>query len=185
MYRARLKTRTGCLSCRRRRKKCDDRRPRCTQCLRLRLHCEWEEIGDSALSPEVAVQPSSNATTLTTTATATATIRGTDTTRSTLRIADHDGLDRRGVKPSTGYMKGLWNSFEPPVAEVAFSATEEMRHILITGIVRGWDQVAQDVRSQGLWVRAIQLDAFLQSIGQGKVARLAMIIHGLALIQVS
>ncbi|KAE8140203.1 fungal Zn binuclear cluster domain-containing protein [Aspergillus pseudotamarii] len=36
-----LRTRTGCLQCRRRRKKCDETRPRCTGCTRNVLDCEW------------------------------------------------------------------------------------------------------------------------------------------------
>ncbi|KAE8332674.1 hypothetical protein BDV39DRAFT_215750 [Aspergillus sergii] len=40
-YRARLRTRTGCLQCRQRRKKCDETRPRCTGCTRNALDCEW------------------------------------------------------------------------------------------------------------------------------------------------
>ncbi|KAI1934676.1 hypothetical protein LOZ66_005836 [Ophidiomyces ophidiicola] len=36
-----LRTRTGCLECRRRRKKCDETRPRCTGCARNRLACVW------------------------------------------------------------------------------------------------------------------------------------------------
>jgi hypothetical protein len=37
----RLRTLSGCLTCRRRRKKCDDVRPQCTLCSRLGLHCIW------------------------------------------------------------------------------------------------------------------------------------------------
>ncbi|KAL2815108.1 hypothetical protein BJX63DRAFT_169493 [Aspergillus granulosus] len=45
---ARLRTRTGCLQCRRRRKKCDEARPRCTACNRNALDCEWPS-GDNQL----------------------------------------------------------------------------------------------------------------------------------------
>jgi len=38
----RLRTLSGCLTCRRRRKKCDEARPQCTLCLRLGLRCTWE-----------------------------------------------------------------------------------------------------------------------------------------------
>jgi transcriptional activator protein UGA3 len=34
--------RRGCLTCRKRKKKCDNTEGRCQQCLRLNLHCEWE-----------------------------------------------------------------------------------------------------------------------------------------------
>ncbi|KZF23777.1 hypothetical protein L228DRAFT_246622 [Xylona heveae TC161] len=38
----RLRTRTGCLTCRQRRKKCDERKPKCVACTRNRVSCTWE-----------------------------------------------------------------------------------------------------------------------------------------------
>ena len=38
---ARLRTKTGCISCRRRRKKCDERKPTCLACERNFLICGW------------------------------------------------------------------------------------------------------------------------------------------------
>ncbi|KAJ5992030.1 fungal Zn binuclear cluster domain-containing protein [Penicillium sp. IBT 35674x] len=38
---AKLRTRTGCLQCRKRRKKCDEARPQCAGCSRNRLQCVW------------------------------------------------------------------------------------------------------------------------------------------------
>jgi hypothetical protein len=37
----RLRTLSGCLTCRRRRKKCDEARPQCTSCSKLGLRCVW------------------------------------------------------------------------------------------------------------------------------------------------
>lgn len=39
----RLRSRTGCAACRRRRKKCDERKPTCSACARLDLRCWYEE----------------------------------------------------------------------------------------------------------------------------------------------
>ncbi|CDK27131.1 unnamed protein product [Kuraishia capsulata CBS 1993] len=36
------KTRSGCLSCKRRKKKCDEDRPRCSNCTRLNLECSYQ-----------------------------------------------------------------------------------------------------------------------------------------------
>ncbi|KAF2030735.1 putative Zn(II)2Cys6 transcription factor-like protein [Setomelanomma holmii] len=36
------RSRTGCLTCRTRRKRCDSRHPQCANCTRLNLRCEWE-----------------------------------------------------------------------------------------------------------------------------------------------
>ena len=41
MGRARLRVKTGCLTCRRRRKGCDEEKPVCTACKRLQLLCIW------------------------------------------------------------------------------------------------------------------------------------------------
>ncbi|KAJ5786585.1 fungal Zn binuclear cluster domain-containing protein [Penicillium pulvis] len=38
---AKLRTRTGCLQCRKRRKKCNEARPQCAGCNRNRLQCVW------------------------------------------------------------------------------------------------------------------------------------------------
>lgn len=39
-----IRTRTGCLCCRRRRKKCDEQRPRCGACVRLRFNCNYDLV---------------------------------------------------------------------------------------------------------------------------------------------
>jgi transcriptional activator protein UGA3 len=36
------RSRTGCLTCRTRRKRCDNRGPQCANCIRLNLTCEWQ-----------------------------------------------------------------------------------------------------------------------------------------------
>lgn len=39
------RSRMGCLTCRRRKKRCDENRPLCEECKRLRLNCSWPEPG--------------------------------------------------------------------------------------------------------------------------------------------
>lgn len=61
----RLRTKTGCFQCRKRRKKCDERKPYCTDCSKHNLKCVWpapqtaiirsEDQGQRATS--VAVKP--------------------------------------------------------------------------------------------------------------------------------
>lgn len=57
----RLRTKTGCLTCRRRRKKCDERKPCCQTCERLGLDCQWEDpllpIRDRRLSCQPETPP--------------------------------------------------------------------------------------------------------------------------------
>ncbi|KAH6983706.1 fungal-specific transcription factor domain-containing protein, partial [Ilyonectria destructans] len=44
--RATLRTKTGCLTCRKRRKKCDERLPICDGCNLSRRHCQWPTLPD-------------------------------------------------------------------------------------------------------------------------------------------
>ncbi|KAH8702888.1 putative Zn(II)2Cys6 transcription factor-like protein [Phaeosphaeriaceae sp. PMI808] len=60
------RSRTGCLTCRTRRKRCDNRHPQCANCTRLNLTCEWQpqrkltiETTRSAASPSPELQISS------------------------------------------------------------------------------------------------------------------------------
>lgn len=39
------RSRMGCLTCRQRKKRCCETRPRCTECLRLKLNCIWPRPG--------------------------------------------------------------------------------------------------------------------------------------------
>ncbi|EHY58741.1 hypothetical protein HRR83_007465 [Exophiala dermatitidis] len=49
----RLRTKTGCLKCRERRKKCDERRPVCSACERLHIECVYRRPSiSSAASPQ-------------------------------------------------------------------------------------------------------------------------------------
>lgn len=43
--RVKRRSRMGCLTCRRRKKRCDENRPLCEECKRLRLNCSWPEPG--------------------------------------------------------------------------------------------------------------------------------------------
>lgn len=182
MYRERLRTKTGCLSCRKRRKKCDDLRPRCTPCQRLKLTCEWESSEANSATqnrprPDSGLtdQPSDHV----------AAPESTDPSCSMQRIADHDGIDRRRTQTPSGITKELQTCFDTPPGGKKPSGKSEMRHILILGIFQGWDKVPQAVYSHEIWLRVIILDKFLQLAGQGKAARLAMGQLSLALTQVS
>lgn len=39
------RSRMGCLTCRQRKKRCCETRPKCKECLRLRLNCVWPKPG--------------------------------------------------------------------------------------------------------------------------------------------
>ncbi|EGU84579.1 hypothetical protein FOXB_04896 [Fusarium oxysporum f. sp. conglutinans Fo5176] len=45
-FKARLRTQTGCLKCRKRHKKCDEVKPQCKGCIRNGLECTWPTAAD-------------------------------------------------------------------------------------------------------------------------------------------
>ncbi|KAL1870789.1 hypothetical protein VTK73DRAFT_2513 [Phialemonium thermophilum] len=45
-----VRSREGCLTCKRRKVKCDEQRPRCSHCERLNLECKWRPLGTPSLS---------------------------------------------------------------------------------------------------------------------------------------
>jgi hypothetical protein len=47
------RSRSGCLSCRRRKKKCDETKPICAACLRNALNCVWPDTSPLTAAPEV------------------------------------------------------------------------------------------------------------------------------------
>ncbi|KAK6363881.1 hypothetical protein LTS17_012722 [Exophiala oligosperma] len=51
------RTKTGCLSCRRRKVKCDERRPSCVNCVRLKIHCEGYDSGPRWMKPHPTTMP--------------------------------------------------------------------------------------------------------------------------------
>lgn len=46
----RIRSKTGCLTCRRRKKKCDETKPQCKACVRLKLECEWPTLTPSSFN---------------------------------------------------------------------------------------------------------------------------------------
>ncbi|KAL6894993.1 hypothetical protein GGI43DRAFT_124870 [Trichoderma evansii] len=46
------RSRCGCLTCKRRKVKCDEQRPRCSHCERLNLECKWRPLHAVALSKQ-------------------------------------------------------------------------------------------------------------------------------------
>ncbi|KAF5006814.1 hypothetical protein FDECE_6832 [Fusarium decemcellulare] len=45
-----IRSRTGCFTCRRRKKKCDEKKPLCSGCKRNKLECHWPEPADTSSS---------------------------------------------------------------------------------------------------------------------------------------
>ncbi|GAA5897074.1 Zn(II)2Cys6 transcription factor [Sporobolomyces salmoneus] len=49
MKQKKTRTRNGCLTCRARKKRCDEQRPKCNGCSRLALDCQWEDKEKAAI----------------------------------------------------------------------------------------------------------------------------------------
>ncbi|CAI7572883.1 unnamed protein product [Penicillium manginii] len=56
------RSRGGCLSCKARKKKCDELRPRCSDCRRLNLPCQWAPSIETTNDPSDSSSPESHAT---------------------------------------------------------------------------------------------------------------------------
>ena len=56
------RTKTGCLSCRRRKVKCDEARPTCERCIKAKLECAWPDVAAVSSPPSASSSVSSRAT---------------------------------------------------------------------------------------------------------------------------
>lgn len=107
-----------------------------------------------------------------------------DSISTSQRVADHDGLDREALEIDGGVFEVLTKRAQP-FGMSTFTKSEELRHILITGIFQGWDSVAQMIRDDDLWSIMISFDQQTQRVGHGLVARLALALMAMAMHQVS
>lgn len=55
MFKPRLRTKLGCLTCRKRRKKCGLERPRCRSCSKLSLNCTWSVQSEQDVLPNTSL----------------------------------------------------------------------------------------------------------------------------------
>lgn len=177
MQENRCRSRTGCLVCRQRKKKCDEKRSTCSQCARLRLPCRWPDDSHRALGVNPVVNPPDYE------SFREAVDLQISPVLNNLRIADHDGIAREIDEIPVGLVEGSTK----PYASIENTRlnTEELRHTLITGIFKGWSFVPQAIRSDDLWSRTILFDNQLRNCGQGLVARLASCFLAMSMHQVN
>ncbi|KAL8402685.1 hypothetical protein RB596_009163 [Gaeumannomyces avenae] len=53
------RSKNGCVTCRRRKVRCDEQRPRCSHCERLNLHCQWRPLIHTTSAPGTSRRASS------------------------------------------------------------------------------------------------------------------------------
>lgn len=104
-----------------------------------------------------------------------------DLTQDGLRVADHDGIAREPSDLPSGLVEVLTKRF----TSVGTTNTDRLRHILITGIFKGWSNLPDDVRASDLWSNMVLFDHQMQRAGQGLVSRLATCVNATAMYQVS
>lgn len=158
-----LRTKSGCLTCRNRHKKCNEGKPVCEACARLRLTCTWESCHDGITRPysdKNQLEHLSSVTEL--------------VVHAPLRIADHDAA--QAVAPfsfsEASYVFESGQKFPTSVTDFAKSFDE---HIIISGVFHGWDTVRKQFDLDFQWDALIDLDAGTQACGHGPVARMASI----------
>lgn len=178
MHRPRLRSQAGCLRCKRRRKKCDEGKPRCAACVRAKSTCEW--VTKTALTTE----PSSSTAGSVSSTTSSATIETpTEQTIRDQRVADHVGLDQLEYEATYNTTPIEPTQFVPPTEPIS-AENASILHVLITGIFHGWDQVPQELRAEDLWSKAIARDCAMRYAGHGMAARLAISLLTMLLMQV-
>lgn len=174
MHRERLRSQKGCLVCRQRRKKCDEQKPKCVQCTRLRLVCKWDDDGTHHLGDNLNIER------IVSVHSDRAVHSHMNTVSGRLRVADHDEINRDNMELPTGIVDVMSQRY----TTTQTTKTEDY-HLLITGIFKGWDQISKEIRSSDPWFKIILFDHQLQRSGQGLVARLAMSFNSIAMYQVS
>ena len=167
-----LKTKTGCVACRKRRKKCDEIKPECQACRRLKLSCSYA-IGSAPQSSESQISSDHI-------------ISSESSTQQRDRTLNPRTADHVAVRPhgsATTVLEILsdtrTNYQGVPYSPNPYNTVEE---ILIEGVCRGWqralDKVLQDSDlSVNQWRRLRELDAYLVDLGHGQVARMIFLRH--------
>lgn len=162
-----LRTKSGCLACRRRRKKCDEGKPVCEACARLRIACTWQSDEER----------------VTAFAAAESRPEGSDSAvdaliHTPLRSGDYRSLrmgdDRSNPTPADITFDETASVFERgrrfPILATDFAKSFDV-HIIISGVFHGWSTIRQQFGLDCQWDALIDLDKGSELCGHGPVAR--------------
>lgn len=155
--RPRLRSKSGCVTCRSRRKKCDETRPTCQACVRNRLSCSWNGPVHASSQTEVTVVGQNDNG-----------INSTVSHRLSLRVADfvlENRQDDTKIPNLTEFLRRVaadvvredgWATV--PTEHVAFAVVRER-----LDAIRDYPQAKEMAR----------MDLHLEACGHGQAARTA------------
>lgn len=188
MRRERLKSTTGCTTCRSKKKKCDEKRPRCSLCERLQSRCLYvasksagnlqrkHEAHDIRM-PHCESTPSPANPSLAYRALAADFTLESNQTPSITRCDSDDTLRLGANRHRRANIKTL---FKPEI----------LQDIVISGVLDGWQEAyikygVGSLVDLAYWKLLPYGDAHLKAAGQGQAARIIFAWYFLLLSQVS
>ena len=163
---SRLRTVTGCMSCRRRRKKCSEEKPSCDACTRLQLPCVYQVLRDSPVKPvQDYVQP----------------IR---LRSNVLRTADWK-VAEASVSECPMPINKLFATSSDLISQVSTEDNVSCEVLLAEGFQNDWHIALSSVAERkAIWSDVTKIDDLLHATGHGRVARLVFIWYFLLISQV-
>lgn len=165
MYRKKEKTQSGCTRCRIRRKKCDEHKPACCACERLRLHCVYEGPRRKKMAPPKP-KPELNV--------------SSDIYTRTQQQNEH--CHRIGDFSPQAMVESLCEVFRS-ISEQYIPArrvlSEQVKHAIISGVCFGWHTVLVTNEGDTMPAAHVHLlataDRIIKKFGHGQVARMAFV----------
>lgn len=164
MRRHRLRTSLGCCTCRRRKKKCDESKPKCKNCERLNLFCSYRQ---NILLDE-SQRDHSVTNSLVSLAGAADALEYAD--QVNLVWTENDSESTR-VSASNAPDNDIVNVFASQRDRPLFDEGV-LEHIVISGVTNGWSHL---LLKFDIPQNVLTIDARLRATGHGTVARLVFI----------
>lgn len=176
-YRQRLRTNTGCVGCRSRRKKCDENKPSCKRCHRLHLSCVYSSPGDPQHTPRTHLHQSQLEPAHAQDAISHLPPISEQGERVRHRVAD---FSTPSTTPPQFNVNDYLLAFETSNANFT-SRSElqdlELEHCLVLGVCRGWNRTpttdGHPTLTQAQQAQLATMDEAYRGFGHGPVARLA------------
>lgn len=164
MYRKKEKSRSGCTPCRIRRKKCDEHKPICHACERLRLPCAYEGLTQNKRKPTSISGAVSSA--------LSDVCIQTQSTERLYRVGDFSPQTVSKPAPT----EGLWDVFDGVRDDYAQVSSQQADHVIIAGVCSGWQTVLIMNKDDMVPVYLLSsADRLYTKIGHGQVARMAIL----------
>lgn len=157
MSRCRLRSSNGCAQCRSRRKKCDETKPVCQACHRLRLACSWK-------SSDNPIRPSLNAQSTMINPTPLSSIAHSPS----LRVPDFVSA-RKSDEVEIANLKGFIEDATVRDLSVHDRDLRSLQHFVIQGVRQGWHNSLDHPEVD----RMTRLDRHIETCGHGQAARIA------------